>query len=277
MLEFLEEMAAHTGISFYKRRQQQQGQTIEPSEVVARTIDDLPEKSMNDFKRVLGNNQDAAKSWLLWAERRGLIVKGFPLLCEKCGSKQWIPVAAFAPPIICRGCAAGMETPFGDRPTAEFKYRLSERTRRVYEHDAMGYLMAMRFFHFIFGGSFGSELVGFHPGIEVRLKGNADAEGEADVLMLLTGGDLIPMEVKHSFTGMTDEEVEKLDRLATRLRSPWSALIVSKYGKDATADFVARENRSLDSDQFRLILTYDLLLSERPFWSLGGDPFLWAP
>jgi hypothetical protein len=277
LLDFLEEMAAHTGISFYKRRQQQQGQTVEPSEVVARTIDDLPEKSMHDFKRVLGNNQDAAKSWLLWAEQRGLIVKGFQLQCEKCGSKQWIPVAAFAPPIICRGCAAAMETPFGDRPTADFKYRLSERMRRVYEHDAMGHLMTMRFFHWIFGGSFGSELIGLHPGIEVRLKETPDPVGEADVLMLLAGGDLIPMEVKHSFTGMTDEDITKLDRLAELLRSPWSALIVSKYGKDATADFVAREHRTVDSDPFRLILSYDLLLSKHPFWSMGGDPFEWAP
>ena len=277
LLEFLEEMAAHTGISFYKRRQQLQGVSFEASEVVARTTDDLPEKSMHDFKRVLGNNQDAAKAWLLWAEQRGLLVKGFPLQCEKCGSKQWIPVAAFAPPIICRGCAAAMATPFGDRPTAEFKYRLSERMRRVYEHDAMGHLLAIRFFHSIFGASSTSELVGLHPGIEVRQAGIANAEGEADVLMLLRSGDLIPMEVKHSFAGMTDGEVEKLDRLASLLKSPWSGLIVSKYGKDATPEFVAREHRREDSEPFRLILTYDLLLSEHPFWGLGADPFEWAP
>jgi hypothetical protein len=277
LLEFLEEMAAHTGISFYKRRQQQRGQHIEPTEVIARTIDDLPEKSMHDFKRVLGNNQDAAKSWLLWAERRGLVVKGFPLQCEKCGSKQWIPVAAFNPPIICRGCAASMDTPFGDRPTADFKYRLSERMRRVYEHDAMGHLMAIRYFRSIFGGSLGSELIGLHPGIEIRKHDSLNAAGEADVLMLLQGGELIPMEVKHSFNGMTDDEVDKLDRLSKLLGAPWSALVVSKYGKESTSEFIGREHRMVDGNPFRVILTYDLLLSKHPMWSLGGDPFKWAP
>ena len=51
-----------------------------------------------------------------------------------------------------------MDTPFGDRPLINFKYRLSERLRRVYEHDAVGHLLTMRYFKSIFGSASGSRL-----------------------------------------------------------------------------------------------------------------------
>lgn len=277
LLDLLESMAARQGMSWYKQRMRSAGKSIDLSEAVARTADDLPEASMHDFKRALRNNQAAAKYWLYWAERRGLIVKGFPLQCPHCRSKQWTPVAAFAPPIVCRGCARRIETPFGDRPQVDFKYRLSERLRRVYEHDAMGHLLAMRYFQSIFSAAEGSRLVGIHPGMEVCRTDEDSLLGEADNLLLTRQGDFVPIEVKRSFGGVTSVEVEKLDDLAAQLKAPWSAVAVCQYGRVAPDDFSNLENRTEAADPFRLILSYDRLLEEHPVWVLGVDPFAWRP
>lgn len=277
LLRFLAEMAARQGMSWYKDRIRAIGKPFDPGDIPAHTAEDLPEKAFQDFKRVLGNSDKATKYWLFWAEQRGLIVKGFPLECPNCNSKQWTPVAAFAPPIICRGCAASMDAPFGDRPSIDFKYRLSERLRRVYEHDAIGHLLAMRYFQSIFSSAGRSRLVGIHPGIEFRRAEGGPVIGEADNLMLFRNADIVPVEVKRSFDGVIPAEVEKLTQLAKALRSPWSALAVCQYGIEAPDDFHRLESRDLGADPFRLILAYDSLLEPNPMWILGVDPFAWAP
>jgi hypothetical protein len=277
LLQLLAEMAARQGMSWYRNRLRAAGRPLDLGDIPAHTTEDLPEKAFQDFKRVLGNSRKAAEYWLFWAERHGLIVKGLPLECFNCHSKQWTPVAAFAPPIICRGCATSMDTPFGDRPLINFKYRLSERLRRVYEHDAIGHLLTMRYFQSIFSSAAGSRLIGVHPGLEVRRSGDELVIGEADNLMLFRNGDFVPAEVKRSFGGVLPAEVEKLTQLARILRSPWSALAVCQYGAAAPDDFRRLESRGEGADPFRLILTYDLLLDPHPMWALGADPFAWAP
>lgn len=152
LLDLLEQMSARHGFGWYKERLRSQHEEADPTAAVPSSADDLPEKVFPDFKRALGNSDRAAKYWLLWAERSGLVIKGLDLLCVKCRAKQWIPVGAFAPPIICRGCGEGMETPFGDRPTVNFTYRVSERLRRVYEQDAMGHLLVAHYFDSLLGG-----------------------------------------------------------------------------------------------------------------------------
>jgi hypothetical protein len=276
LLDLLAEMAARQGMSWARDRVRSAGRELAAADVVAPTADDLPEKAFQDFKRTLGNSDKATKYWLFWAERRGLVVKGFPIECPNCRSKQWTPVAAFAPPITCRGCAVRIEAPFGDRPLINFKYRLSERLRRVYEHDAIGHLLAVRYFQSLFGGG-ESRLVGIHPGLDVYKVGDNKRLGEADNLLLFRNADLVPIEVKRSFSGVVPAEVAKLDLLAATLRSPWSALAVCQYGRDAPASFTALENRGPAAEPFRLILSYDRLLDRHPVWALGSDPFAWKP
>jgi hypothetical protein len=277
LLQLLAEMAARQGMSWYRNRLRTAEQPFDPGDIPAHTAEDLPEKAFQDFKKILGNNGKAAEYWLFWAERHGLIVKGFPLQCSNCHSKQWTPVAAFAPPIICRGCATSMDTPFGDRPLINFKYRLSERLRRVYEHDAIGHLLTMRYFQSIFSSGAGSQLIGIHPGLEVRRSRDDLVIGEADNLMLFRNADFVPVEVKRSFAGVLPAEVEKLTLLAKALRSPWSALAVCQYGATAPDDFRQLESRGHGVDPFRLIITYDRLLDPHPVWALGADPFAWTP
>jgi ribosomal protein S27E len=132
LLQLLEEMAARSGFGWLKQRARSLNREVTPVEAVGPTTDELPEKAFSDFKRALGNREKATKYWLVWAEHAGLIVKGFQLQCSMCSAKQWIPVAAFSPPIVCRGCAEVMVAPFGERSSVNFTYRISERLRRAF-------------------------------------------------------------------------------------------------------------------------------------------------
>ena len=274
LLALLELMATRHGFGWYKERMRAQGKEVNPNSAVAPTADDLPDRSFGDFKKVLGDNERATKSWLLWAEKAGLILKGFPLQCVKCHAKQWIPVIGFSPPIICRGCGAPMDTPFGDRPTVNFMYRLSERLRRVYEQDSIGHLLVVHYFDSLFERPKSGRLVGMHPGMEVRHQNSPSAIGEADVLVLTQEAEFIPVEVKRRGAGLTGSEVGKLDVLAVALKSPWSAVAACEYAADSDSDLsrlVLR--RESDGTYERIVLTYDRLLDPAPFWSFSGDPF----
>lgn len=273
LLSLLESMSARQGFNWYKERLRGAGIDVQPGEAVGASIDELPEKSFHDFKRVLGNNDKAAKYWLEWAERASIIIKGFPLQCSTCGAKQWIPIGSFAPPITCRGCASAIDLPFGDRPTIDFKYRLSEPARRVYEADAMGHILAARYFESILGSDTSGRLIGSHPGMSVFPFDDTREIGEADVLMLTRAGELIPVEVKRTATGLTPAELNKLDTLSTALQSPWTATVACQYALESEVDLDDIAARYDDGTHRRMALTYDALLKPHAIWSMGADPF----
>lgn len=273
LLDLLEQMAARHGFGWYKQRLRALNEDADPTSAVPTTSDDLPDKAFNEFKKVFGNNDRATRFWLLWAERAGLIIKGIPLQCVKCLAKQWIPVGAFSPPIVCRGCGEGMDEPFGDRPTVNFTYRLSERMRRVYEHDAMGHLLVAHYFDSLLSVGKSGRLVGLHAGMEVTPSDGPTVIGEADVLLLTRDGEFIPVEVKRRAAGLTAAEIEKLDNLATALQAPWSAVAACEYANTAEVGLEASVDRNADGSYKRMALTYDQLLKPRLSWAMGSDPF----
>jgi len=274
LLDLLEQMAARHGFGWYKKRLRALNEDANPVAAVPTTSDDLPDKSFNEFKKVLGNNDKATRFWLLWAERAGLIIKGLPLQCMKCLGKQWIPVIAFSPPIICRGCGEPMDEPFGDRPTVNFTYRLSERLRRVYEQDAMGHLLVAHFFDSLMSSGKSGRLIGLHAGMEVRFVDTSAAIGEADVLLLTRLGEFIPVEVKRRAVGLTVEEITKLDDLARGMTSPWSAVAACEYAHAAAVNLTQSVVRSeVDGTYIRMVLTYDQLLEPMLVCLMGADPF----
>jgi len=273
LLKLLEEMAARHGFGWYKQRLRGVGGVADPIESVGPTVDELPERSFGEFKKALGNSDKATRNWLMWAEKSGMVVKGFPLQCELCQAKQWLPVDAFSPPVICRGCAREISMPFGNRHTIEFKFRLSERLRRVYEHDAMGHLLTASFLDSVLD----TRLIGLHPGLEVQRIGSTQVLGEADVLLLTRHAELVPIEVKRSSTGITQAELDKLDALSVALHSPWSAVVACQYATEMGDDFATHELRAEDGTYLRIPLSYDRLLSPHPYWALSDDPFAWKP
>jgi hypothetical protein len=275
LLQLLEEMATRQGFGWYKDRLREAGIEADPSAATAPSVDDMQDKSFSDFNRVLGNNERATKYWLLWAERSHLIIKGFELTCERCGAKQWLSVAAFSPPSVCRACAATMDMPFGDRPVLNFRYRLGEPLRRIYAQDAMGHLLVARHFSTLLGTGRGGRLIGVHPGMEVRPAGASNPLGEADVLLFTRKGDFIPIEVKRSLAGLTPKEVSKLDSLVQVFAAPWSAVAACQYGREAGPEFSDLEVKAQDGTYRRMLLTYDALLEPFAMWALGSDPFAW--
>lgn len=274
LLDLLEQMAARHGFGWYKERLRALNEDVDPISAVPTTSDDLPDKSFHEFKKVLGNKDKAARFWLLWAERAGLIIKGLPLQCVKCLAKQWIPVSAFSPPIICRGCGEVMDEPFGDRPTVNFTYRLSERLRRVYEQDAMGHLLVAHFFDSLLSSGKSGRLIGLHAGMEVRPADDPTAIGEADVLLLTRRGEFIPVEVKRRAAGLTADEITKIDDLVAAMSSPWSAVAACEYAEAVGVDLTPSVVRSEEDGSYkRMVLTYDQLLEPMLIWAMGADPF----
>lgn len=275
LLELLEEMSTRQGFPWYRAKLRRDGADADPAEAVADAVDDLPAYTSHRFKKALGNSTAATKWWLQWAERAELIVKGFSIVCAACGAKQWLPVASFSPPIRCHGCGREMRSPFGGRTSLEFEYRLSERLRRVYEADAMGHLLVARYLYGIVMGFRGDRLIGMHPGTEVLRGGRV--VGEADVLLLTRSAEFVPVEVKRTSAGLVPSEIEKLDILCKELASPWSAVAVGQYARDAGADMSSLRLKNPDNTYRRVALTLDHLLEPVPTWTVSGDPFAWTP
>ncbi|MGN7187381.1 hypothetical protein [Microbacterium enclense] len=275
LLKLLEEMAARHGFSWYRNRHRRDGTEAQPADAVADAVEDLPAYTSHRFKNALGNSTAATKWWLQWAERAELIVKGFSVACAECGAKQWLPVDSFSPPIRCHGCGREIRSPFGNRTSLEFEYRLSERLRRVYEADAMGHLLVARYLHGVIMGSHSDRLIGMHPGTEI-LKGGT-VVGEADVLLLTRSAEFVPVEVKRTSAGLVPSEIDKLNALCTELGSPWSAVAVSQYARDAGEDMSALQLKNPDHTYRRMTLTLDHLLEPIPTWTVSTDPFAWAP
>lgn len=277
LLTLLERMAARQGFGWFKQRQRDEGKDTHPLDAVSPSTDALPAESFPNFQRVLGNREAAAKYWLLWAETAGLVVKGFSLECVLCRAKQWIPVNAFSPPEVCRGCGQTMKTPFGDRPMNHFTYRISERLRRVFEHDALGHLLVARYFDSVFRHGRTHRLVGLHPGMDMHVGPEHKRMGEADVLMLTRRGEFIPVEVKRRANGLTEAELSRLDSLGGILGSPWVAVAATQYGLGSESLVEAFVTRNDEGAYTRVALTYDRLLDLFPKWTVNDDPFSTVP
>jgi hypothetical protein len=254
LLDLLEDMASAQGMS-WQRRRAREGASVERR--VGESVDNLSDKTFDAFKRVFGNSQRATSNWLAWAEAAEFIVRGFQFTCTRCNAKQWLPVTAFSPPIICRGCGLSVQQPFADQRQATFRYRLSERARRVYEHDAIGHLLVASFFDSIFQGSDSSRIIGLHPGMR--------------------NGDFVPVEVKSRAAGMHESELAKLQALAEQISAPWSVAAVCQYhtiGDDAPHFALYDEETGAYS---RMYLSFNNLLDLHAVWTFGDDPFKVEP
>lgn len=270
VLEFLDVMASSTGFGYFKKKLRNRGEPEpDPQEGFARTVSELREFTADKLRDTLGGN-DATTAWLDWAINAELVTQGFEISCTGCQGRFWIPLSAFSPPVPCPSCGMKLDRPFGNATNVVFRYKLSERLRRVYEHDSIGHILAARFFASILD----QMLIGVHPGVEFRQRGTGQVVGEADVLLLTVHGELIPVEVKRSFRGFKDSDATKLDDLATALRSPWSAVVVCDDVSAIPPEFVEQVvERHPDGSYKRMLLTLEHLTKIIPVWLLAADPF----
>jgi len=223
-----------------------------------------------EFVRALDNKGDAAEQWVSWAERRHLLVRGVDIKCDSCGAPTWLPMAAIPPPVICAACGREIVHPYGQRQM-RFTYRLGEPIRRVLETDSLGHVLALRW---LTGLLEDRALIGAHPGVDFIDPGTGRTIGEADVVLLMRDGSIVPVEVKRRAAGATDDNERLMDTLADAVAAPWNVLVVTEPARDCP-DLPTRERRL--PDRPRLLLTTDQLYNEYTIWAMGGDPFGWEP
>lgn len=234
-------MAEVSGMSWWKQRWaavqaelQQAGMTEAASELAAaRAGRDEPvvappgegrAVAFQEFVRALNNKGKAAEHWVSWAERRHLLVRGVDVKCDSCGAPTWLPMAAIPPPVICAACGREIFHPYGQRQMG-FSYRLGEPIRRVLETDSLGHVLVLRWFTELLGRG---NLIGAHPGVDFIDPSSGQTIGEADAVLLMRDGSIIPIEVKRRAAGATDENERSMDTLAEAIAAPWDVLAVTR-------------------------------------------------
>lgn len=235
--------------------------------------DEVRELTQGQVQRLL-RNKAAAGRWLEWTEDAGVLIRGAALKCDSCGDRYWRSLPEAVPPIICRGCGKMISRPFpSDR--LEFRYRVSEVVTQAVNFDTPVHLLAMRWFYYFFRASWGgsSELFGMYPGVEFLERGADRVIGEADVLLVMRDGALVPGECKRHSAGLNEVEVEKLTRLGERMRAPWS--FVATADRSALCSDLWRSAQRRLPDPPRFALTGEHLFDRMPFRGVGADPFEW--
>ena len=223
------------------------------------------------LKADLGDRK-AAREWLRWAEKSGLLLRGGQVACENCGLVAWRAIGELGPGLICRGCGQLLVDPFGEE-NLTFRYRASELLLTVVETDSLPHLYAMRWLAGTFERGFGesSHLYGGYPGVEIfDLEGHSVAE--VDVLLLGADGSLVPGEAKRHGSGLRDEDTAKLDRVASLLASPWSFIATTDWASECPPAWQAFSRRG---ESARVALSGEQLLASYPFMPRGQDRFAW--
>jgi hypothetical protein len=230
------------------------------------------ERSDVTFDHIIGRLGDskAAKAWLRWGERSGLVLRGLVLRCEECRRKDWSPIGDLAPPWTCRWCGAQLRQPFpaGQVP---FRYAASSTTLSLVGEDAISHLLALRWFYDLFSGD-RKVLYGAYPGVTIRRAGSTKDIGEADVLLVFSNGWLVPGEVKLRSSGWSAEDVWKLDILTEALDAPWSFVATPQWAEECSD---AWRKAAVEGPRPRFALTGEHLFERSVLWRLGDNPFSW--
>lgn len=210
---------------------------------------------------VLGKS--AAQSWLAWAEDRRLLLRGIVLKCPECQHEQWRLVADLAPPLTCPGCLRHNERPYKET-SLSFSYRLGEGLRRAIENDSIYHLLVARHLVVVMEGSPVPQ-VGIHPGVDLTRDGE---QAEADVLILLASGEVVPVEVKIRSVSFKQHDLDMLDRVVGWFGSRASILAAGDSDDDMAEYFIAAAVEN--TVPVRRLITCQDWLRQYPFVSMGS-------
>jgi len=120
----------------------------------------------------------------------------------------------------------------------------------------------MRYLCTLWGPQFDrpATLYGAYPGVEI-LDGDK-LIGEADVLLVLSDGNIVPGECKQRGAGLNENEIRKLDLLSERLGAPWNFLATADWAQDCPQ--LWPQSVSRDEDNWRIALTAEQLFDPFP-------------
>lgn len=246
LLDLLYRKAASSGISWWKERSKRQAARVatatqDPEAALAAMLTAIEEVSTSlgsesadlvsfgELKALLRG--DAASLWLRWAEDRRLLLRGVVLRCPHCQYAEWRPIAGLGSPLVCPGCLRTNDYPFGNE-SLNFRYKLSEPLRRAIENDSIYHLLVARSLMVTLDAS-QVPLVGIHPGVDFARNGD---KAEADVVILMADGAVIPVEVKRRSTGFRPHDLSQIEKVGEWFDSTASILAVG----DAAAEVDAR-------------------------------------
>lgn len=276
LLDRLYDKAAATGMEWFKKRATEISRRVDEvredpkaaDEELVRAITELHVShdadtqatlTFGELKQVLGNKTDAATAWLEWAEQRRLLIRGVSLTCRSCFAKFWRPLAQAVTNEPCPGCMRPLDRPF-EASNLKFTYRLGEPLRRALENDSIYHVLVARWIAQTLALR-EDYLIGVYPGVIFR-RGKEEV-GEADILLLLADGALVPVEVKKSATSMTDHDEEMLTRIGEATRSETTIVATADTLADCPDQF-KRLARADPPPPLRRLITADQWLDPEP-------------
>jgi hypothetical protein len=236
------------------------------------SVEEQHDLSFDEIRNVLWD-RPAAKGWLAWAERAGLILRGAQVRCSECSSRSWQPMASIAPPVVCVGCGLTIERPY-DYDLIKFRYRATEFLLRLLKDDAIVHALTLRFFDSVFRSTSDDRgpIVGGYPGVTIRRPESADPLGEADVLFVMIDGRTGVGECKASAAGLVQDEVVKLARLADALNASWTFTATLDRASECGALWHASPT---DGRIPHFALTAEHLYDAYPINVIGANPLNW--
>jgi hypothetical protein len=283
LTNLLYRLGERSGMTWFRRKLREMGAAMkaEDRRLLEQAIADLhfsatgeeqQETTFSALVQMLG--RDGGEAWLGWAEDRELLIRGAKVHCDHCGSKSWRTIEELGPAPVCRGCGREISSPFppGELP---FAYRASQAVLQAMEHDALVQLLAMRWFAELWRPFMDkpSRLFGAYPGVEFFERGETNPIGEADLLLVQSDGALVVGECKRRGAGLNPAELEKLERLADRLGSPWTFLATLDRATDCPP--IWREATRSLPEKPRVALTAEFLFDSDVSWPAGMDIFAW--
>jgi hypothetical protein len=277
VLERLDGLCARKGMSWFRREVRRiardaAGADAEAVQRIEHHLAALPLTGRDDELETLTLEsltqrlpRAVARSWLEWAERTGVLVRGIEVRCDQCTTRTWRTPAELAPPIGCSGCGRSISRPYpADGLT--FRYRASRALLEVAQSDALPHLLCAGWWRALFRNG----LYGFHPGVEfIDSKGSPIAE--VDVVLLLADGRLALGECKRRAAGLTEREIDKQEELADRLDAAWTFYATPQWSRDCPALWTSLRRDLPERRRFSLYGEHLLRTSYEVFHPLGVD------
>jgi hypothetical protein len=277
LLSKLDELAERRGISWFRERVR---------EIAAKAGPNDPE-GLERIEQLLlrltlvGNHQEhsdltlstltkewtrgQAESWVEWAERSGLLVRGVNLECDNCGSKDWRSVGELAPPVTCGGCGKTIDHPF-PADTLTFRYRASQALLEVMEADTLPHLLCAGWWISLLG----SGIYGVHPGLEF-LDDEKRVVGEVDVVLLLSTGRIALGECKRRANGLRQSDIDSLESIADRTNAAFTFYATPQWSSQAGSIWTDLRRDLPERRRFALFGEHLLMNSQEVHHPLGAD------
>ncbi|MBF6339486.1 hypothetical protein IU450_26845 [Nocardia abscessus] len=239
-------------------------------------VEDVGYKTVNEIRTIAKLSREAGNEWIQWANRRGMLLRGFQSSCENCSHKQWRPLADAVPELICHGCGQVVPDPLG-LDTAQIRYRAGETLLRAMNFDVLSHVLALRYLCEVWDGRVGGgprNVFGAYPGLELVDAESKQVVAEADVAVILSNGRWIVGECKTTALGLRESDLTKLWDFADRVNAP-ATFVATLQSSAECGEIWQRTSSPSGRPHFALTAEHLYNLNFSTVSHLGKDPLAW--